>query len=149
MPTLCLQELCIIQARKTVKTVAYKPGESGNPAGRPPGTTDLPKEYEGMTHKQIFRRIAIHKAIPLILKHIEKKDSLEAANIALQYGFGKPIQQQVNVNLNMNYSSWTDAEVEEFSETGQMPMLQGDQEDNKPAKDTKQSLNGKSKEVKE
>ena len=128
--------------------MAYKPGESGNPSGRPLGTTDLPKEYQGLTHKQIFRKIAINKAIPLILRHIEKKDSIEAANIALQYGFGKPIQQVHSVNMNLNYSSWTDAQIEEFSETGQMPMVSGDSEDNKPTKDTKRALNGKDKEIK-
>ena len=113
--------------------MTFKTGDPGGP-GRPVGTTDLPKEYKGMTHKQIFRSIAINKAIPLILRHIEKKDSIEAANIALQYGFGKPVQQVQQVNINMNYSSWTDAQVEEFARTGEMPMIQGDQEDSKPDK---------------
>ncbi len=128
--------------------MTFKTGDPGGP-GRPIGTTDLPKEYQGLTHKQIFRKIAINKAIPLILRHIEKKESIEAAKIALEYGFGKPIQQVHAVNLNLNYSTWTDAQVEEFAETGQMPIIQGDQEGDRATKDTKPALNDKNREVKE
>ena len=127
--------------------MTFKPGKSGNPAGRPPGTTDLPKEYEGMTHKQIFRSIAINKAIPVILKHIEK-ESVEASKIALEYGFGKPVQQVHQVSINMDYSSWSDAPREEFSDTGKMPMIASGEREDKAVKDTKPALNDKNKEIK-
>ncbi len=127
----------------------FKPGQSGNPTGRTPGTSNLPKEYEGMTHKQIFRKIAIHKAIPLILKHIESKDSIEAAKIALEYGFGKPIQQINAINVNMDYSNWTNEQIEEFEETNKMPMIaQGEQESDQATGTPKRGLNDKNKEVK-
>ena len=71
-----------------------------------------------------------------------------AMETILHYGHGKPIQQVHQINVNMNYSSWTDEQIEEFSETGQMPMIQGDQGEDRPTKDTKQGLNDKNKEVK-
>ena len=119
-------------------------GVSLNPEGRPKGSLN---KYKGKPVKLLARELVATWGIDALEHHL-KKNSLEALRIALEYGYGKPIQQQLNINMNMNYSSWTDEQIEEFSETGQMPMIQGDQEGDKPVKDAKQGLNGKSKEVK-
>ena len=128
--------------------MAYAPGESGNPSGRPTGSVNIPDKYKGKTLKQICRVLSISVAMPTIEK-AANNGNIQAAELIMAYGFGKPVQQVHAVNVNMNYSNWTDAQIEEFAETGQMPMIQGDSEDNKPAKDTKRALNDKSKEVKE
>ena len=83
------------------------------------------------------------------LETLARKRNEWAMETILHYGHGKPIQAVHQVNLNLNYSSWTDAQIEEFAANGQMPMIQGDSEDDKPAKNTKRALNDKSREVKE
>ena len=125
----------------------FQKGHSGGP-GRPKDSVNIPDKYKGKTLKQICRQLSISVAMPTIEK-AANNGNIQASELILAYGFGKPVQQVTQVNLNLNYSSWTDAQIEEFSETGQMPMIQGDSEDDKPAKDTKQGLNDKKKEVKE
>lgn len=125
----------------------FQKGHSGGP-GRPKDSVNIPNKYKGKTLKQICRELSISVAMPTIEK-AANKGNIQASELILAYGFGKPIQAVHQVNLNLNYSSWSDAEIEEFAETGQMPMLQGDNEDNQAARDTKPALNDKSKEVKE
>ena len=127
--------------------MTFKPGQSGNPAGLKPGTVNVHPKYKNKTLKQICRELSISVAMPTIEK-AANNGNIQAAELIMAYGFGKPIQQVTQVNVNMNYSSWTDAQIEEFSETGQMPMISGDSEDNKPTKDTKRALNDKNKEIK-
>ncbi len=125
------------------------PFEKGHPGGpgRPKDSVNIPDKYKGKTLKQICRQLSISVAMPTIEK-AANNGNIQASELILAYGFGKPVQQVTQVNLNLNYSSWSDAQIEEFSETGQMPMIQGDSEDNKPAKDTKPALNEKNREVK-
>ena len=127
--------------------MTFKSGDPGGP-GRPKDSVNIPDKYKGKTLKQICRQLSISVAMPTIEK-AANNGNIQASELILAYGFGKPIQQVHAVNMNLNYSSWTDAQIEEFSETGQMPMIQGDSEEDKPAKDTKRALNDKSKEVKE
>ena len=112
--------------------MTFKPGQSGNPAGLKPGTVNILPKYKNKTLKQICRELSISVAMPTIEK-AANNGNIQASELILAYGFGKPIQQVHAVNMNLNYSSWTDAQIEEFSETGQMPMIQGDSED-KPDK---------------
>ncbi len=125
----------------------FQPGQSGNPGGLKPGTPNILPEFKNKTLKQICKDLTKSVVLPELKKHA-KKGNMQALELIIAYGHGKPIQQVNQLNVNMNYSSWTDAQVEEFSETGQMPMIQGDNEDDKPTKDTKLALNDKSKEVK-
>lgn len=122
----------------------FKPGESGNPTGMKKGTVHILPKYRNKSLKQICKDLTLSVVMPR-LELLARKRNEWAMETILHYGHGKPIQQQVNVNLNMNYSSWTDAQIEEFSETGQMPILQGDQEEDRATKDIKQDKN---KEVK-
>ena len=125
----------------------FKPGQSGNPAGMKPGTTHTPDEFKGKTLKQSCKDLTKSIVLPELKKHA-KRGNMQALELIIAYAHGKPVQQVNQVNLNLNYSSWTDAQIKEFSETGQMPMISGDSEDSKPAKDTKPALNDKKKEVK-
>jgi len=128
--------------------VPYKPGESGNPTGMKKGTVHILPKYRNKSLKQICKELTLSVVMPR-LEMLARKRNEWAMETILHYGHGKPIQQVNQVNMNLNYSSWTDAQIEEFSATGQMPTMSGDSEDNKPAKDTKRGLNDKSKEVKE
>ena len=112
--------------------MTFVKGQSGNPAGLKPGTVNILPKYKNKTLKQICRELSISVAMPTIEK-AANNGNIQAAELIMAYGFGKPIQQVHSVNVNMNYSNWTDAQIEEFAETGQMPMISGDSED-KPDK---------------
>jgi hypothetical protein len=115
----------------------FEKGHSGGP-GRPKDSVNIPDKYKGKTLKQICRELSISVAMPTIEKAAHN-GNIQASELILAYGFGKPVQQINQVSLNLDYSSWSDKQIEEFGATGQMPMLQGDSED-KP---------NKNKEVKE
>jgi len=125
----------------------FKPGQSGNPAGPKPGTVHTLDEFKGKSLKQICKDLTKSVVLPELKKHA-KSGNMQALELIMAYGHGKPIQAVHQFNLNLNYSTWTDAQVEEFAETGQMPMLQGDSDEDKPARDTKPALNDKNGEVK-
>lgn len=125
----------------------FTPGKSGNPDGKPLGTKHSATKWKHLSLKQICRKLTTDYALDALEHHL-KKNNLEAVKIVVEHGWGKPIQQVHQVNVNMNYSSWTDEQIEEFAETGQMPMIQGEQEGDRPTKDTKRALNDKNKEVK-
>ncbi|HDY89218.1 MAG TPA: hypothetical protein ENH82_14020 [bacterium] len=125
----------------------FKKGNPGGP-GVPKGSTHILPKYRNKSLKQICKDLTLSVVMPR-LELLARKRNEWAMETILHYGHGKPIQAVHQVNLNLNYSSWSDAQIEEFSETGQMPMISGDSEDNKLAKDTKPALNDKTKEVKE
>ena len=113
----------------------FKPGQSGNPAGKPIGTVSILPEFKNKSLKQICKELSISVAMPQVKKHAET-GNMQACELLLAYGFGKPVQQVHQVNVNMDYSNWTDAQIEAFEETGEMPMLQEGQEPgSKPDKD--------------
>ncbi len=126
----------------------FVPGKSGNPAGKKPGANHILPKYRNKTLKQICKDLTISVVMPR-LELMARKRSEWAMETILHYGHGKPIQQVNQVNLNLNYSNWSDEQIEEFSETGQMPLMQGDSEEDRAAKDTKRGGNDKGKEIKE
>ncbi len=125
------------------------PFEKGHPGGpgRPKDSVNIPDKYKGKTLKQICKELSISVAMPTIEK-AANSGNIQAAELILAYGHGKPIQQQVNVNVNMEYSNWTDEQIEEFAETGKLPMIQGEQEGDQDTEPPKRGLNDKNKEVK-
>ena len=105
----------------------YKPGESGNPAGKPKGSVHVLPKYRNKTLKQICKDLTLSVVMPR-LEILARKRNEWAMETILHYAHGKPIQQIHQVNINMDYSSWTDEQIEEFEDTGQMPMLKEGQE---------------------
>lgn len=105
----------------------FKPGQSGNPAGKPIGTVNILPKYRNKSLKQICKELTISVSLPKLEKHL-RMGNMQAIELVAAYGFGKPIQQIHQVNINMDYSSWTDAQIEAFEDTGEMPMLQEGQE---------------------
>jgi hypothetical protein len=80
--------------------MAWKPGESGNPAGRPPSRLS---QMERFDLREAARRLC-PKALQRAEERLDSKDErvvLAAAELILSYGFGKP---QVAVELNANHA---------------------------------------------
>ncbi len=113
----------------------FKPGQSGNPKGLKSGTVHILPKYRNKTLKQICKELTISVVMPR-LELLARKRNEWAMETILHYGHGKPIQQVHQVNINMDYSSWSDEQIEEFAETGRMPMLkEGQEPDSKQDKD--------------
>lgn len=110
------------------------PFQKGNP-GKPIGAAHILPKYRNKTLKQICKDLTLSVVMPR-LELMARKRNEWAMETLLHYGHGKPIQQVHQVNINMDYSSWTDAQVEEFEDTGKMPMLQqGEDQEGKQSKD--------------
>ena len=65
--------------------MAFQPGQSGNPGGRPRATAEL------RTLAQTAGIDALHRVIELT-KHEDPRVALDAAKIVLERGFGRPAQ---------------------------------------------------------
>ena len=114
----------------------FEKGQPGGP-GRPVGSVNIEPEYRNKSLKQICKELSISVAMPQVKKHAAN-GNMQACELLLAYGFGKPVQQVHQINVNMDYSSWTDEQIEEFEETGKMPMLaQGEDQDSKQSKELK------------
>lgn len=100
--------------------MVFKLGQSGNIKGRPKGTKNA-KKYLGKAFKD-----AIEEMRPEALHQLYKKvkqGNLNALELVLAYDQGKPLQKIAQQNFNLFYSSWTDEQIESFSESGEMPKL--------------------------
>jgi|SRR5215831_18841259 len=78
-------------------STAWKPGQSGNPSGRPKSDVDLPAICRGHT-------LAAVNVLVECLQDPDKRISLAAARELLDRGHGRPVQPvagEVNGQLNV------------------------------------------------
>ena len=87
----------------------WKPGQSGNPSGVPGGR---PK---GLV-KLMRAALDEGKGAKIIDKMVEKAEEgdARAAELLLNYTEGKPLQANLNLNINESVQSLGDEEFEEF-----------------------------------
>lgn len=77
----------------------FKPGQSGNPTGRPKKLKEIADAIKESTEEGM-------KCINLFLEIMESKkasnrDRIAAATKLLEYAYGKPLQQNTNINTNI------------------------------------------------
>jgi hypothetical protein len=90
----------------------FKPGQSGNPSGRPKKN----KELEQLIQKALQNvkkgkaSESGNRAIDRLLKIMESgsaKDSVAAAKLVMAYAYGSP-SQQIYMDANIGHSGWRD-----------------------------------------
>ncbi len=107
----------------------FQPGQSGNPAGRP-RTADLKnavREFaadvdnrQGKTRLQVWLET---------MDRMARQGSSKHAELLLAYGWGRPLQQQINLNADVPTGEEADREIQEAlaalrGENGGKPTIQ-------------------------
>ena len=114
-------------ANKTIKRqYNFKPGVSGNPAGRPTDAERKLKTFSLKTAgKDLKEALKINSQAAILdmwPKIIEKaKDNTELTKLLFEYGFGKPKQQIEVITINYDFTGWSARDVAHFRETGNLP----------------------------
>jgi hypothetical protein len=91
------------------KPNVWKPGESGNPSGRPKQDPELRQACRAMAPEVLdVLRKRLHTA----------KDSVAASKLILAYGFGQPVQT-INARVIRSMSDLSDEELQALIAAGE------------------------------
>lgn len=74
----------------TVPGRPFRPGKSGNPAGRPPGGEELRKRILKALHQKRDGKRAVDALIDVLVRKSLGGD-LRAARLLVEYAYGKPV----------------------------------------------------------
>jgi len=97
----------------------FRPGQSGNPKGRPPGGTSLAERIRakcgdnGDAYVDILHDIAINEDEPTRFR-------IDAVKILLDRGFGKPPQE---INITSGVASMSDDELDALPQATRDKLL--------------------------
>ncbi len=91
----------------------FKPGQSGNPTGRPKSDKAIRDLARAHTQDAL-------NTLSEIVKNPKASDTarVQACNAILDRGWGKPVQHNENVNLGMSYTDYLKMIIEEGEAQG-------------------------------
>ena len=133
-----------VSHRETPAEYRWKPGQSGNPSGRPSAEHKALKDavkskLEAVEHRQ--GKCNLERLIDNTFRRaLQGKDKL--TELLFAYYFGRPVQQQINVNREVTekpvYQTTAELEAElrglfeKLTPTGKARIFQADRPEDKP-----------------
>lgn len=84
-------------AHVSTPRIGWKPGQSGNPAGRPPGktiTSELRRQVDPEQLAKVILNMAMNSS-----GTVPRREQLKALELAVNYLDGRPIARRVTANL--------------------------------------------------
>ena len=103
------------QTKRRAPSTAFKPGQSGNPGGRPAVVKEVQDLAREHTKEALSALVEIlnDKAAPAAAR-------VSAASAILDRGYGKP-QQTIDANINKPHEDWLD----ELAQRGALGQVDG------------------------
>lgn len=94
----------------------FKPGQSGNPSGRPAGTREFVEQCRKLAPEAIT---ALREALK------RPRDCVAAANTLLAYGYGRPVQTQ-NIRVIRSFEDLSEEELRQLAGLDGPPLIEGE-----------------------